>query len=92
MSPGLWMNTKVAASQGLNNGDMVSVTSDVGQIYVKLIVTQAIRPDCVYMQPGFGHLSHRFDHSLRSRLERFRYTRHITPIRSAAARRSVKHL
>ena len=55
--PGLWMNTKVAASQGLNNGDMVSVTSDVGQIYVKLIVTQAIRPDCVYMQPGFGHLS-----------------------------------
>ena len=55
--PGLWMNTKVAASQGLNNGDMVSVTSAVGQIYVKLIVTQAIRPDCVYMQPGFGHLS-----------------------------------
>ena len=55
--PGLWMNAKVAASQGLNNGDTVSVTSDVGQIYVKLIVTQAIRPDCVYMQPGFGHLS-----------------------------------
>ena len=55
--PGLWMNTKVAASKGLNNGDMVSVTSSVGQIYVKLIVTQAIRPDCVYMQPGFGHLS-----------------------------------
>ncbi len=55
--PGLWMNAKVAASKGLNNGDMVSVTSSVGQIYVKLIVTQAIRPDCVYMQPGFGHLS-----------------------------------
>jgi thiosulfate reductase/polysulfide reductase chain A len=55
--PGLWMNTRVAASQGLNDGDMVSVTSDVGQIFVKLIVTQAIRPDCVYMQPGFGHLS-----------------------------------
>ena len=55
--PGLWMNTGVAASQGLKNGDMVSVTSDVGQIYVKLIVTQAIRPDCVYMQPGYGHLS-----------------------------------
>ena len=55
--PGLWMNTKIAASQGLNNGDMVQVTSAVGQIYIKLIVTQAIRPDCVYMQPGFGHLS-----------------------------------
>ena len=55
--PGLWMNTKVASSQGLKDGDMVQVTSDVGQIYVKLIATQAIRPDCVYMTPGFGHLS-----------------------------------
>ncbi len=55
--PGLWMNTKVASSQGLKDGDMVQVTSDVGQIYVKLIATQAIRPDCVYMTPGYGHLS-----------------------------------
>ena len=55
--PGLWMNTKVAAARGLHDGDLVSVTSDVGQIHVKLIATQAIRPDCVYMQPGFGHLS-----------------------------------
>lgn len=55
--PGMWMNARVAASKGLRNGDMVEVTSDVGQIYVKLIATQAIRPDCVYMQPGFGHLS-----------------------------------
>jgi thiosulfate reductase/polysulfide reductase chain A len=55
--PGLWMNVKTAAAQGLRNGDMVEVTSEVGRIYVKLIATQAIRPDCVYMQPGFGHLS-----------------------------------
>jgi thiosulfate reductase/polysulfide reductase chain A len=55
--PGLWMNTKTAASQGLRNGDMVEVTSEVGKIYVKLQATQAIRPDCVYMTPGFGHLS-----------------------------------
>ncbi|HVN14803.1 MAG TPA: molybdopterin-dependent oxidoreductase [Anaerolineales bacterium] len=55
--PGLWMNAKTAALQGLRNGDTVEVTSDVGQIHVKLQATQAIRPDCVYMTPGFGHLS-----------------------------------
>jgi thiosulfate reductase/polysulfide reductase chain A len=55
--PGLWMNVKTVASQGLKDGDMVEVTSDVGKIYVKLQATQAIRPDCVYMIPGFGHLS-----------------------------------
>ncbi len=55
--PGMWMNAKVAESKGLKNGDMVEVTSEVGKVYVKLIATQAIRPDCVYMQPGFGHLS-----------------------------------
>ncbi len=55
--PGLWMNTKTAASQGLKDGDLVEVTSDVGQIHIKLQATQAIRPDCVYMTPGFGHLS-----------------------------------
>jgi thiosulfate reductase / polysulfide reductase chain A len=55
--PELWMNTQAAKAHGLENGDLVEVTSDVGTIYVKLLVTEAIRPDCVYMQPGFGHLS-----------------------------------
>jgi thiosulfate reductase / polysulfide reductase chain A len=55
--PRLWMNTKTAAEEGLRDGDMVKVTSDVGEIHVKLLVTQAIRPDCVFMTPGFGHLS-----------------------------------
>jgi thiosulfate reductase/polysulfide reductase chain A len=55
--PRLWMNTKVAAGKGLRDGEMVAVKSDVGMVYVKLLATQAIRPDCVYMMPGFGHLS-----------------------------------
>lgn len=55
--PGIWMNAKTAASQGMKNGEMVEVTSPIGRIYVKLISTEAIRPDCVFMQPGFGHLS-----------------------------------
>ena len=51
------MNARTATSLGLKNGDMVAVSSGVGKIFIKLQATQAIRPDCVYMQPGFGHLS-----------------------------------
>lgn len=55
--PRLWINAQTAASQGLSDNDMVEVTSEVGTIYVRVLVTEAIRPDCVYMMPGFGHLS-----------------------------------
>ena len=55
--PRLWMNTKVARTQGLRDKDLVEVNSEVGSIHVRLLATEAIRPDCVYMMPGFGHLS-----------------------------------
>ncbi len=55
--PRLWMNATAAADQGLRDNNLVLVRSDVGEIHVKLLVTQAIRPDCVYMTPGYGHLS-----------------------------------
>jgi thiosulfate reductase/polysulfide reductase chain A len=55
--PRLWMNSKAAAELHLRDGDTVELTSEVGQIHVKLLVTEAIRPDCLYMQPGYGHLS-----------------------------------
>ena len=55
--PLLWMNSKTAAEEGLRDKQMVKLTSDVGEIHIQLHVTEAIRPDCVYMQPGFGHLS-----------------------------------
>lgn len=55
--PRLWMNTKVAAKQGLADGDWVEVASEVGKIHTRLLATEAIRPDCVYMTPGYGHLS-----------------------------------
>jgi thiosulfate reductase/polysulfide reductase chain A len=35
----------------------VEVASEVGKIRIRLEVTQAIRPDCVYLTPGYGHLS-----------------------------------
>ncbi len=55
--PRMWMNAQIAAKLGLATDDWVEVTSEVGQIYIKLLATQAIRPDCVYMTPGYGHLS-----------------------------------
>ncbi|MBI5962358.1 MAG: molybdopterin-dependent oxidoreductase [Chloroflexi bacterium] len=55
--PRLWINAKTAASLGLVDEDWVEVKSSVGQIHTPLLVTQAIRPDCLYMTPGYGHIS-----------------------------------
>jgi thiosulfate reductase/polysulfide reductase chain A len=56
-APRIWMNAKTATAKGLANDDLVEVTSEVGKVKVHLEVTEAIRPDCVYMTPGFGHYS-----------------------------------
>jgi len=55
--PRLWMNTKTAAQKGLKDGDWVVITSAVGKANSLLSATEAIRPDCVYLTPGYGHLS-----------------------------------
>ena len=55
--PRLWMNAKTAAGFGFSTDDWVEVASEVGKIHIRLLVTEAIRPDCVYMTPGYGHLS-----------------------------------
>jgi len=55
--PRMWMNAKTAASLGLVTDDWVEVASEVGKIHTRLLATEAIRPDCVYMTPGYGHLS-----------------------------------
>ena len=55
--PRLWMNTRVAAQSGLADSDWVEVASEVGKTHLRLQATEAIRPDCVYMTPGYGHLS-----------------------------------
>lgn len=55
--PRLWMNAKIAAALGLETDDWVEVSSQVGKIHIHLLATEAIRPDCVYMTPGFGHIS-----------------------------------
>ncbi len=55
--PRLWMAPDAAKSLGLNDWDLVQVTSPIGSVKVALEVTSAIRSDCVYLTPGFGHLS-----------------------------------
>jgi thiosulfate reductase/polysulfide reductase chain A len=55
--PNLWMSPPAASALGLNDGDLVEATSEVGSVKVKLQVTKSIRDDCVYLTPGFGHLS-----------------------------------
>ncbi len=55
--PRLWIATSIAKERGINTDDLVKVTSKVGEVIVPALVTEAIRPDCVYLTPGYGHLS-----------------------------------
>jgi thiosulfate reductase/polysulfide reductase chain A len=55
--PRLWMNAKTAAKLGLKDGEWVEVASEAGKIHIQLQATEAIRMDCVYLTPGYGHLS-----------------------------------
>jgi thiosulfate reductase/polysulfide reductase chain A len=41
----------------LVDGDWLEVSSLVGTVHIRLLSTEGIRPECVYMTPGYGHLS-----------------------------------
>jgi len=53
----LWLNPKPALDRGIHDGDEVIVESSVGKIRIKAWVTERIRPDCVHVPHGFGHIS-----------------------------------
>jgi thiosulfate reductase/polysulfide reductase chain A len=53
----LWIHPDPAARLNIQTGDMVSVSSPVGQQSLKALVTRRTRPDTVYMLTGFGVLS-----------------------------------
>ena len=53
----LWIHPDVAKDLGIENGDMVEVTSPVGSGSLKAEVTKGIRKDTVYTLSGFGALS-----------------------------------
>ncbi len=56
-TPRVWIHPDAAAKRGIKDWDVVQLASDAGQINAAVWVTSAIRPDCVYMTPGYGHLS-----------------------------------
>ncbi len=56
-TPRIWMHPDAAAKRSIKDWDLVEVTSEVGKINLAVMVTPTIRPDCVYMTPGYGHLS-----------------------------------
>ncbi len=53
----LWIHPQAATARGIRTGDLVFVESEAGRVRIEALVTEGIRPDCVYMAPGFGHLS-----------------------------------
>ena len=57
----LWLNADVAARRGLSTGSVVRLRNqdDVVSQPIKVMATERIRPDCVYMVHGFGHTASR---------------------------------
>ncbi|MBW1975315.1 MAG: molybdopterin-dependent oxidoreductase [Deltaproteobacteria bacterium] len=51
----LWVNTREAERLGINNGDLVEISSSVGHGQIRALVTDLIHPEAVFMLHGFGH-------------------------------------
>jgi thiosulfate reductase/polysulfide reductase chain A len=53
----IWVHADVARRAGVKNGDRVRLRNQDGvtSLPVKVLATERIRPDCVYMVHGFGH-------------------------------------
>ncbi len=51
----LWIHTRRAGALGIQDGQMVQVTSAVGTGKIKAFVTDLIHPEAVFMVHGFGH-------------------------------------
>ena len=55
----LWINTQKAAELGIDDRDMVEVTSSRHSGRLRAHVTEMIHPECVFMLHGFGHQAKR---------------------------------
>jgi len=58
----MWINTAEAKKLNIVDGDLVKVTSKIGEQQLKAYVTDKIRPDCVFYAHGFGRLSPQLSH------------------------------
>jgi thiosulfate reductase/polysulfide reductase chain A len=50
----LWINPQSARALSIETGDLLEVTSSAGTVKIKALVTDEIRPDCVFMLHGYG--------------------------------------
>jgi len=53
----LWIHPQPAHTLGINDADYVEVASSVGTAKLRAQVTPKIRPDCVFLQHGYGKRS-----------------------------------
>jgi len=53
----LWLHTTPAGERGIKDGDEVWIESPVAKVKAVAYVTEKIRPDCVFLTFGFGHVS-----------------------------------
>lgn len=53
----LWINTKAAEREGLKTGDLVLIKNEFGEQKVRVLVTEGIREDTLFIYHGFGHHS-----------------------------------
>ncbi|MBL7082906.1 MAG: molybdopterin-dependent oxidoreductase [Candidatus Aminicenantes bacterium] len=51
----LWINKDVANRLGIKNGNRVRISSPVGSLTVRVLVTNRIHPNSVALAEGFGH-------------------------------------
>jgi thiosulfate reductase/polysulfide reductase chain A len=52
------MNPQLAQKLGIHEGQRVRIRSRVGAIELPAHLTETLRPDCVMVAHGFGHVSH----------------------------------
>jgi len=50
-----WINPKTAAARGINDGDLIRVTSKVGYIVTRAHVTEGIHPEVIAISTACGH-------------------------------------
>lgn len=54
----VWLNSVPAGQLDIKSGDLVLLKNRTGgEVKIKAMVTEGIRPDCVYFAPGYGSLS-----------------------------------
>lgn len=53
----LWIHPTAAAKRQIKTGDYVEVANELGKERIRALVTEGIRPDCVWMAHGFGTMS-----------------------------------